>query len=160
MILIVLIGGAVAAGVWRLAQRRAPLPEAAGSPPIAPAAAADSRGAAPSESTGGLPATPGNAPPVGTEPRSAPLVPQKETTQAPPGEVVLPPLPLSATPPARPLSIVQEVYAFAATHPEVLRYVPCYCGCEANGHRSNLDCFVAAQDAAGRVSRWNAHGLG
>ncbi len=72
----------------------------------------------------------------------------------------LPPIPLAAAPPARPYDIVRDVYTFAAAHPEVLAYVPCYCGCEANGHRSNLDCFVAGRDGEGRVSRWNAHGLG
>lgn len=38
---------------------------------------------------------------------------------------------------------VQEAYAYAAAHPETLRSIPCYCGCVAAGHASNLDCYVA-----------------
>ncbi len=37
---------------------------------------------------------------------------------------------------------VREVYQFAATHPEVLHYMPCYCGCWRQGHRDNYDCFI------------------
>ena len=33
-------------------------------------------------------------------------------------------------------------YAFAALNPDVLRHIPCYCGCVHEGHRSNLSCFV------------------
>jgi len=36
----------------------------------------------------------------------------------------------------------EEAYAWALYHPEVLRWVPCYCGCGAMGHRSNLDCYL------------------
>jgi hypothetical protein len=35
----------------------------------------------------------------------------------------------------------EEAYAFAMTSAAVLRWIPCYCGCGAMGHRSNLDCF-------------------
>lgn len=37
---------------------------------------------------------------------------------------------------------VQEAYAYAVDHPEVLRYIPCYCGCGNVGHANNEDCFV------------------
>lgn len=37
---------------------------------------------------------------------------------------------------------IRDAYLFALEHPEVLRYVPCYCGCEEVGHESNLDCFI------------------
>jgi hypothetical protein len=38
---------------------------------------------------------------------------------------------------------VIEAYQFAVEHPEVLNYMPCYCGCnEEAGHKSNEDCFV------------------
>lgn len=73
---------------------------------------------------------------------------------APPGP--LPPMPLNG-PLARPREIVAAVFEFAARHPEVLQYVPCYCGCEQLGHRGNHDCFVQARDASGRVT-WNDHG--
>lgn len=34
-------------------------------------------------------------------------------------------------------------YAYAASHPQVLEKIPCYCGCVREGHRSNLNCFVS-----------------
>jgi hypothetical protein len=38
---------------------------------------------------------------------------------------------------------VLEAYQFAVNHPEVLDYMPCYCGCyEEEGHTSNTNCFV------------------
>ncbi len=73
----------------------------------------------------------------------------------------LPPLP--PLPPglalAGPAQVVSAVYEFAARHPEVLRYVPCFCGCEQDGHRANEDCFVASRDSEGRVTAWDRHGL-
>src|SRR5262249_48025190 len=59
----------------------------------------------------------------------------------------LPPLPFSPEPAARPAAVVKAAYEFAAEHPEVLSYVPCYCGCERSGHRGNDDCFVSARAA-------------
>ena len=38
---------------------------------------------------------------------------------------------------------VKEAYVFAAKHPEVLQYIPCYCGCGAMGHESNLNCYIS-----------------
>ncbi len=36
-----------------------------------------------------------------------------------------------------------EAYDFAVHHPEVLNYIPCYCGCHHDaGHKNNTDCFV------------------
>jgi hypothetical protein len=72
----------------------------------------------------------------------------------------LPPLPVTPFPAARPMEIVRAVYIFAAKHPEVLSKVPCFCGCENQGHRHNDDCFVAARDARGRPTAWEPHGLG
>ncbi len=41
-------------------------------------------------------------------------------------------------------SQVRDAYGFAVAHPEVLSYMPCYCGCGLTvGHASNLDCFIA-----------------
>ncbi|SFA80798.1 Protein of unknown function with PCYCGC motif-containing protein [Bacillus sp. UNCCL13] len=38
---------------------------------------------------------------------------------------------------------VLEAYQFAVSNPEVLNYMPCYCGCyEEDGHTSNTNCFV------------------
>ena len=52
-----------------------------------------------------------------------------------------------------------EAYRFAAARPDLLRAVPCYCGCEGEGHASNLDCFVAAFAADGRPT-YAPHGAG
>lgn len=41
-----------------------------------------------------------------------------------------------------PKDSVKEAYRFAVDHPEVLDYMPCYCGCDEDGHTSNTDCFV------------------
>lgn len=79
------------------------------------------------------------------------VVPQKP---APPGP--LPPMPLNG-PLARPREVVAAVFEFAARHPEVLQYIPCYCGCEQLGHGGNHDCFIRSRDANGRV-QWNDHG--
>jgi hypothetical protein len=46
---------------------------------------------------------------------------------------------------------VRELYEFAARRPDVLRYMPCFCGCWREGHRSNYDCFVDEVHRDGRV---------
>jgi Protein of unknown function with PCYCGC motif len=71
----------------------------------------------------------------------------------------LPPLPFQAYAPPRPPEVVRAAYKFAAEHPEILSYVPCFCGCERAGHRGNEDCFVKARNARGDVTEWDAHGL-
>lgn len=71
-----------------------------------------------------------------------------------------PPLNMTGYALARPQGITRAVYEFVAQHPEVSRFVPCYCGCEADGHRSNEACFVGARDAAGNVTQWDTHGFG
>ena len=74
-------------------------------------------------------------------------------------QAVLPPLPFQAYAPPRPMDTVREVYRFAAEHPEVLSYVPCFCGCERGGHKGNDDCFVKTRNAQGDVTEWEPHGL-
>jgi hypothetical protein len=54
---------------------------------------------------------------------------------------------------------VRAAYLFAAEHPEILSYVPCFCGCERGGHSGNEDCFVAARNEKGDVTAWEPHGL-
>ena len=71
----------------------------------------------------------------------------------------MPPVPYQGYPPQRPMPVVQEAYAFAGLHPEILSYIPCFCGCERSaGHTGNQDCFVLRRDAEGRVLEWNPHG--
>ena len=43
----------------------------------------------------------------------------------------------------------QEAYAFALARPDVVQWLPCYCGCEGMGHRSNLDCFFQRREVQG-----------
>ena len=69
----------------------------------------------------------------------------------------LPPLPLD--PPVRPQAVANAAYIFAAEHPEILGYVPCYCGCERSGHRGNDDCFVTSRAPNGDVTQWEPHGM-
>lgn len=71
----------------------------------------------------------------------------------------LPPLPTQAYAPPRPMNVVRDAYMFAAEHPEILSYVPCFCGCERGGHKGNHDCFVANRDQKGDVIEWEPHGL-
>jgi hypothetical protein len=50
---------------------------------------------------------------------------------------------------------IVEAYVFAAKHPEVLQYMPCYCGCEhpRSAHESNYDCFIDIIDRTGALPR-------
>jgi hypothetical protein len=73
----------------------------------------------------------------------------------------LPPLSAAAVASApRPVETVRAAYEFAARHPEVLQYIPCFCGCERSGHKHNTDCFVAGRTASGAVTSWDYHGVG
>lgn len=97
---------------------------------------------------------------AGAVPISSSVTPPSPVAEVPklPAEGPLPPLPLSDFPAARPPEVIRAVYEFAARHPEVLRYVPCYCGCERQGHVGNDDCFIASRDARGNVT-WDPHGI-
>jgi hypothetical protein len=37
---------------------------------------------------------------------------------------------------------VREAYRFAIANRDTLRYIPCYCGCGADGHTSNASCYL------------------
>lgn len=54
---------------------------------------------------------------------------------------------------------VREAYAFAVAHEETLRWIPCYCGCGAQGHSDNFDCYVSEIRREGWVLL-DPHGLG
>lgn len=92
--------------------------------------------------------------------QATPAKPAAKTTTAPAAQAPLPPLNTAGYALARPLAITRAAYEFAARHPEVSRFVPCYCGCEADGHRNNEMCFVGKRDAAGNVTEWDTHGFG
>ncbi len=98
-------------------------------------------------------------------PPMKPLASREAATQpvkppAKPHVGTLPPLPYDGYASPRPMAITHAVYEFAARHPEVLQYVPCYCGCERNGHTGNESCFVKSRAASGQVTAWDSHGFG
>ena len=47
---------------------------------------------------------------------------------------------------------VREAYRFAAANPDELAKYPCYCGCGAMGHTSNLSCYVSDRAGDGAVT--------
>jgi hypothetical protein len=109
------------------------------------------------------PATPTSAQRVAAPPASPAIEPVDPVVQfTPPPRAYtgpLPPLPPVSYPLPRSPEVVQAVYTFAARHPEVLHYVPCFCGCQRSGHKDNDDCFIKGRDAKGRPE-WEAHGMG
>ncbi len=54
---------------------------------------------------------------------------------------------------------VQAAYQFAAANPDVIKGVPCYCGCGNIDHTSNYSCYVTAVDALGKIT-FDNHALG
>ncbi len=54
---------------------------------------------------------------------------------------------------------VQEAYRYAVAHPEVLQYVPCFCGCKNIGHRHNGDCYIKERHPDGRIT-FTSHAAG
>jgi uncharacterized protein with PCYCGC motif len=88
---------------------------------------------------------------VTTAAAAKPLGPHKQAN--------LPPLPFGPRDPLpRPPQVVAAVFQFAAEHPEVLTYVPCFCGCDHMGHKGNEDCFVKSRASNGDVVQWEPHG--
>ncbi|MCJ7724016.1 MAG: PCYCGC domain-containing protein [Anaerolineales bacterium] len=59
---------------------------------------------------------------------------------------------------AAPVS-VQQAYQFAAANPDLMKQIPCYCGCGAMGHTSNYACYVQDVDARGIIV-FDTHALG
>lgn len=92
-------------------------------------------------------------------PISAKAAVDKPVTQAA-KKYSVPPLPSVGFAPVRPMDVVRATYDFAAQHPEVLKYVPCFCGCGSQGHKANESCFVARRDPKGNVLEWDTHGFG
>ena len=118
--------------------------------PAAPAAERDvaaAGGGAEAETEPGLPERP-----------PAPPAPEQRTPVPDPG-APLPPLPLVPNMVPRAPDVVRDAYTFAAHRPDVLEYVPCYCGCETAGHSGNADCFVASRHSDGSVREWDTHGM-
>ena len=54
---------------------------------------------------------------------------------------------------------VRTAYQFAVANPDALKNVPCYCGCGAIGHTSNLSCY-SKEMKDGKVVAFDDHALG
>jgi len=54
---------------------------------------------------------------------------------------------------------VQTAYQFAVANPDVMKDIPCYCGCGDIGHTSNYDCYVSNVDGSGTIT-FDNHALG
>lgn len=151
--LVIVVVLALVAGAGALALRQS------GSAPAAPPAAEQSPAAA----------APANAAPQAAAqppaPVSPPITPEAEAVAAaqaavgPHSQNNLPPVPFRGYAPPRAPEVVTAAYMFAAEHPEVLTYVPCFCGCEHGGHKGNEDCFVKSRAKNGDVIEWEEHGL-
>lgn len=74
-------------------------------------------------------------------------------------QAAYPPMPSNGYAPPRPPEVVAAAFKFAAEHPEISSYVPCFCGCQQGGHKGNHDCFVRSRAANGDVLEWEEHGL-
>lgn len=131
--MVAVAAGGLAVFALTASRRTGPAAAAPAETPSPPAAAAASQ-------------TPAPAPPAAAALQPHP---QKE----------LPPLPLPAYPLGRSTQVITAAYRFAAEHPEILTYVPCFCGCERSGHRGNEDCFVRTRAANGDVVEWEPHGM-
>jgi hypothetical protein len=47
---------------------------------------------------------------------------------------------------------VKTLYEFQITHGDLMKYMPCYCGCgQRSGHKSNRDCYVQKVNSDGSV---------
>jgi len=46
---------------------------------------------------------------------------------------------------------VREAYRFAITNRDVLRYIPCYCGCGNEGNTSNASCYLKDHSTPGNL---------
>ena len=55
--------------------------------------------------------------------------------------------------------IVQEAYQFSVANPDMMKNIPCYCGCGNIGHTSNYACYVSQVDEKGEIT-FDNHALG
>ena len=88
--------------------------------------------------------------------------PEATVTQIikPDPDAPLPPLPFIPNMVPRPAEVISAVYEYAARNPDVLEFVPCFCGCETAGHKANAHCFVQSRNPDGTVKEWETHGMG
>jgi hypothetical protein len=117
-------------------------------------------GGEPSAPAGTAAATAAEQKPAGDDPRLAARA-EANAKFGPHKQANYPPVPFQpGYAPPRPAETVVAAYQFAAEHPEILSYVPCFCGCERAGHQGNEDCFVRSRTENGDVLEWDEHGVG
>ena len=108
----------------------------------------------PAGETSSAAASPATAPAADAPASSAPQFTSADLEGLP-----MPPLPYVPQT-AGPADLMRQAYVFAARNPDVLGYVPCYCGCGmSDGHQSNVDCFVESRAPNGAVTEWDVHGM-
>lgn len=56
-------------------------------------------------------------------------------------------------------TVVQQAYQYAAANPNVMKQIPCYCGCDDIGHTSNYSCYVSGVNESGQI-KYDSHALG
>ena len=56
-------------------------------------------------------------------------------------------------------AVTQQAYQFAVANPEVMKQIPCYCGCGAMGHTSSYACYIQSAEASGKIT-FDTHALG
>lgn len=56
-------------------------------------------------------------------------------------------------------AVVQKAYQFALENPEILKQIPCYCGCGAMGHTSNYSCYISDAEETDQI-QFDYHALG
>lgn len=88
-----------------------------------------------------------------------PYIATRPSSPKPAADAPVPPLPAVPNNLPRSPEIVNAAYTFAARNPDILEYVPCFCGCESRGHTGNASCFVESRNADGTVREWDTHGV-
>ncbi len=53
----------------------------------------------------------------------------------------------------------RQSYQFAQANPELLKQIPCYCGCVDLGHTSNYACYISGVDSNRKIT-FDEHALG
>jgi len=82
---------------------------------------------------------------------------KEEQADTRPGGEEFPPFPKPKYPVDTP-EATRDTYTFAALHPEVVKYVPCYCLCSKTmGHKSLADCFISSYGTSKSPVVWSKH---
>ncbi len=58
-------------------------------------------------------------------------------------------------------AFIKEAYQFAVNNQDVLKNIPCYCGCGGMGHESNLSCYLdPSHKGDEKTVAWVGHSAG